>query len=109
MAPKRHAASSGTSNQSSSAAGPASTSTSSSGSKISSGPPTLKSNASAQEIVLHIWHQYLASTPQRTLLLDAFMAFLFLVGVVQFVYCVLAGNYVSLSLIIALVICFMGM
>ena len=40
-------------------------------------------------------HQYLASTPQRTLLLDAFMAFLVVIGVLQFVYCVVAGNYVS--------------
>lgn len=33
-------------------------------------------------------------TPQRVKLLDAFMAFLIVVGVLQFVYCVLAGNYV---------------
>jgi oligosaccharyltransferase complex subunit epsilon len=31
------------------------------------------------------------------MLLDAFMAFLVLVGGVQFAYCVLAGNYVCLS------------
>lgn len=37
---------------------------------------------------------YLDTTPQRTKLLDAFMAFLVAVGALQFAYCVLAGNYV---------------
>ncbi|KAJ5157187.1 Defender against death DAD protein, partial [Penicillium canariense] len=60
---------------------------------LSSGPSTLKTNASAAEIAHHVWGQYLATTPQRTLLLDAFMAFLVLVGGLQFLYCVLAGNY----------------
>ncbi|MBI0320668.1 hypothetical protein JBF12_48530, partial [Streptomyces javensis] len=65
--------------------------------KLSSGPATLKTNASAAEIAGHVWQQYASTTPQRTLLLDAFMAFLVLVGGLQFVYCVLAGNYVSRS------------
>ncbi|KAJ5364062.1 uncharacterized protein N7496_009775 [Penicillium cataractarum] len=60
---------------------------------LSSGPSTLKTNASAAAIAQHVWEQYLATTPQRTLLLDAFMAFLVLVGGLQFLYCVLAGNY----------------
>lgn len=37
---------------------------------------------------------YLDTTPQRTKLLDAFMAFLVAVGALQFLYCILAGNYV---------------
>ena len=37
----------------------------------------------------------MAKTPQRTKLIDAFMAFLMVVGGLQFVYCVVAGNYVS--------------
>lgn len=61
---------------------------------LSSGPTTLKTNASPAEIALHVWHQYTATTSQRTLLLDAFMVFLVLVGGLQFLYCVLAGNYV---------------
>ena len=40
---------------------------------------------------------YVDTTPQRTKLLDAFMAFLVVVGGLQFVYCVLAGNYVRLT------------
>lgn len=34
-------------------------------------------------------------TPQRVKLIDAFMAFLVVVGGLQFVYCVVVGNYVS--------------
>ncbi|KAF5860285.1 oligosaccharyltransferase complex subunit epsilon [Aspergillus alliaceus] len=60
---------------------------------LSSGPKTLTTNASVVDIANHVWQQYLATTPQRTLLLDAFMAFLVLVGGIQFVYCVVAGNY----------------
>lgn len=82
MPAKRHAAST------TSAAVPVSPAT------LSSGPPTLKTNASAVAIAQNVWEQYAATTPQRTLLLDAFMAFLVLVGGLQFLYCVLAGNYV---------------
>ena len=53
-------------------------------------------NAPAKDIILNIWDNYTTNTPQRTLLLDIFMAFLVVVGGTQFVYCVLAGNYVSL-------------
>jgi hypothetical protein len=49
---------------------------------------------SPQEIALGIWQKYLDTTPQRTKLVDAFMSFLVVVGVLQFVYCVIAGNYV---------------
>lgn len=90
MPPKRHAASTDTPTPSTTTRAP---STTTSSAKLSSGPPALKNNSSAAEIAQHVWHQYLASTPQRTLLLDAFMAFLVLVGGIQFVYCVLIGNY----------------
>ncbi|OAL67784.1 oligosaccharyl transferase subunit Dad1 [Trichophyton rubrum] len=50
-------------------------------------------NAPAKDIILNIWDNYTTNTPQRTLLLDIFMAFLVVVGGTQFVYCVLAGNY----------------
>ncbi|KAK4043657.1 DAD family protein [Parachaetomium inaequale] len=44
-------------------------------------------------IVQNLLAHYLDTTPQRTKLLDAFMAFLVAVGALQFVYCVVAGNY----------------
>ena len=59
-------------------------------------------NKSPQDIALGIWQSYLDTTPQRTKLIDTFMAFLVLVGVLQFVYCVLVGNFVSLIYILML-------
>jgi oligosaccharyltransferase complex subunit epsilon len=50
-------------------------------------------NQSPQEVALGIWQNYLDKTPQRTKLIDVFMAFLVVVGALQFVYCVIAGNY----------------
>ena len=88
MPAKRHAASS----TSAAATTPATTTTTTA--TLSSGPTTLKTNASPFELANHVWQQYLATTTQRTMLLDAFMAFLVLVGGLQFLYCVLAGNYV---------------
>ncbi|RPB02156.1 defender against death DAD protein [Choiromyces venosus 120613-1] len=40
-----------------------------------------------------IFKNYSQSTPQRTKLIDAFLGFLVITGVLQFVYCVVAGNY----------------
>lgn len=40
------------------------------------------------------WDNYVTSTSQRTKLVDVFMGFLVVTGVLQFVYCVVAGNYV---------------
>ncbi|KAK3341514.1 DAD/Ost2, partial [Lasiosphaeria hispida] len=45
------------------------------------------------QVVTNLVKYYQDSTPQRTKLIDAFLAFLAVVGVLQFVYCVLAGNY----------------
>jgi oligosaccharyltransferase complex subunit epsilon len=44
----------------------------------------------AQNLIDH----YQKTTPQRTKLIDVFMAFLVVVGGLQFLYCILAGNYV---------------
>lgn len=49
-----------------------------------------------QQTVLTVIQNYQKTTPQRTILLDAFLAFIAVVGAIQFVYCVLAGNFVCL-------------
>lgn len=85
MAPKKPATASGPA-----VGGTASTSTSS-GSRSST-------NRLFNKITLNIVQHYQKTTPQRTKLIDAFMAFLVIVGGLQFAYCVLAGNYVRLSL-----------
>lgn len=51
------------------------------------------------KVLMNIYDSYLSDTPQRTKLIDVFLAFLVLSGIVQFVYCVLAGNYVRFSII----------
>jgi oligosaccharyltransferase complex subunit epsilon len=48
-----------------------------------------------QQIGAGVWNKYVDDTPQRVKLLDAFLVFLIAVGVLQFVYCVIAGNFVS--------------
>lgn len=59
-------------------------------------PPPKASSSSfpAQDVLQDLWQRYLDTTPQRAKLIDAFMAFLVVVGVIQFAYCVVAGNYV---------------
>jgi oligosaccharyltransferase complex subunit epsilon len=52
------------------------------------------------KIVNNVLTHYLDTTPQRTKLLDAFMAFLVAVGALQFLYCILAGNYVRSLLLL---------
>jgi len=63
-------------------------------------PPQTSTKSSKQQqnqnwnaVVSNIVNHYVEATPQRTKLLDSFMAFLVAVGALQFLYCVLAGNY----------------
>ena len=60
------------------------------------GPPSIAG------VAANMADYYKASTPQRTKLLDAFMAFLAAVGGLQFLYCVLAGNYVGIHSLLRL-------
>ena len=57
-------------------------------------PSRSASKQGPADIALAVWQNYLDTTPQRTKLIDIFMAFLVAVGGLQFVYCVIAGNYV---------------
>ncbi|KAK3706306.1 oligosaccharyltransferase complex subunit epsilon [Vermiconidia calcicola] len=95
MAPKKQAAT--PTPQSSK---PATTTTSSTASHTpsksqSKNTPTssIRNAQDAQEIAVGIWNNYVEKTPQRVKLVDAFMLFLMVVGVLQFVYCVIGGNY----------------
>lgn len=57
----------------------------------------VRSAQDLQEIGVGIWNKYVDETPQRVKLLDAFLVFLIAVGVLQFAYCVIAGNFVSIT------------
>ncbi|KAJ4325154.1 oligosaccharyltransferase complex subunit epsilon [Neodidymelliopsis sp. IMI 364377] len=52
-----------------------------------------KSSNDAQDILQGVWNRYVEKTSQRTKLLDSFMAFLVVVGALQFLYVVLVGNF----------------
>ncbi|OAR00130.1 hypothetical protein LLEC1_06580 [Akanthomyces lecanii] len=56
---------------------------------------TAKGGAAASWDVVfqNIYNHYVKETAQRTKLIDVFLAFLVVVGALQFAYCVLAGNY----------------
>ena len=61
-------------------------------------PVPVKTGAANWDKVLqNIYDHYMEATPQRTKLVDVFLVFLLLVGALQFLYCVLAGNYVRPS------------
>lgn len=96
---------------SSSTAAAAKTATSKPSSPSSSSLPSSSSSSSSQpqislprnatnlvEISNYLWQDYNRTTPQRTKLLDIFLAFLAVVGAIQFMYCLVGGNYVCLSL-----------
>ena len=82
-----------------------SSATSSSSSKSSSAPT--QTAQTAQTVLFDLWQRYLNTTPQRVKLIDVFMAFLVVVGGLQFVYCVLVGNYVCLVCFCCLFFCFL--
>jgi len=77
------------------------TSPTSTSKKAPSSTSGVKSTQDVQQIVQGIWTNYMQKTPQRVKLIDAFMAFLVVVGGLQFVYCVIAGNYVRFIMGIA--------
>ncbi|KAL9105723.1 MAG: hypothetical protein Q9227_009163 [Pyrenula ochraceoflavens] len=95
MAPKRQSStpSSSTPNRTGTSTPTLASTTSSTTTTVPSSSSSLPPKSSPAAIAQHVWTQYLANTPSRTKLLDAFMAYLVLIGGLQFVYCVLAGNY----------------
>ncbi|TGO18114.1 hypothetical protein BTUL_0012g00580 [Botrytis tulipae] len=86
MAPKKNAAAVA-------AIAPPTTTTIPSSTPIKIPSKSSSQNQSPQQVAIGIWKNYLNKTPQRTKLIDVFMSFLVVVGVLQFVYCILAGNY----------------
>ena len=57
-------------------------------------PATPSAPASASAVALYtLWTTYLDATPSRLKLIDAFLVFLVLSGVAQFVYCVLVTSF----------------
>ena len=59
------------------------------------GPKTSSQTApsSVSHAVSALWKSYLQQTPDRLKFIDAFLAFIVLSGVIQFIYCVLVTNF----------------
>ncbi|KAI9835692.1 MAG: hypothetical protein M1819_001869 [Sarea resinae] len=95
MAPKRPVSSANTPSKSptTASAGASTASTTSSAGVSKATPNAITQPHTAQEIVLSVWDKYWTTTSQQFKLVDAFMAFLVLVGGLQFLYVILAGNY----------------
>lgn len=64
--------------------------------KGGSGGSSSGSGSVVEQSVRDIAAHYQKTTPQRTKLLDAFMAFLVAIGALQVAYCLLVGNFVRL-------------
>jgi len=61
---------------------------------VSSSSSSSATATSASKVALHtLWAAYLNTTPSRLKLVDAFLVFLVLSGVIQFVYCVLVTSF----------------
>ncbi|KAF9030303.1 defender against cell death 1 [Hymenopellis radicata] len=56
-------------------------------------PAPKPAQAAASNPVLSLWTSYNEQTSDRLRFIDAFLVFLMLTGVVQFVYCVLVTNF----------------
>ncbi|KAI0136071.1 defender against death DAD protein [Hypoxylon sp. NC0597] len=88
MAPKKSAAAASAASPSTTGPTTAPTASTSTVAKTSASSPQ-----SINQVAWNIVEYYQKTTPQRTKLIDVFMAFLVVVGGLQFAYCVLAGNY----------------
>jgi oligosaccharyltransferase complex subunit epsilon len=60
---------------------------------VASKPARRPAQSSAGNALSSLWSSYLQDTPARTQLIDSFLAFLCLLGVVQFLYCLLVSNF----------------
>lgn len=63
---------------------------------VSSSAKSTGTTANWDAVLVNIYQYYMKETPQRTKLIDLFLLFLAVVGGLQFLYCVLAGNYARL-------------
>ncbi|KAH7252155.1 DAD family-domain-containing protein [Fusarium tricinctum] len=52
-----------------------------------------RANVQWNKVIPTLWSHYVDNTPQRIKLVDAFMMFLVVVGVIQFINCALLGTF----------------
>ena len=58
-------------------------------------PITAKSHAATEQaqLIVRLWNSYVSNTSQSLLLIDVYLFFVMLTGIIQFIYVILAGNY----------------
>ncbi|KAI0721965.1 defender against death DAD protein [Cerioporus squamosus] len=55
--------------------------------------PPAKTAGSSQSPILSLWKAYYDTTSTRLKTIDAFLVFLMLSGIIQFLYCILVSNF----------------
>ena len=55
--------------------------------------PPAKTTGSSQSPVASLWNAYYETTSTRLKTIDAFLVFLMLSGIIQFLYCILVTNF----------------
>ena len=55
--------------------------------------PPAKTTGSSQSPVASLWNAYYETTSTRLKTIDAFLVFLMLSGIIQFLYCILISNF----------------
>ncbi|KAI8869976.1 DAD-domain-containing protein [Ramicandelaber brevisporus] len=75
-------------------------SSSSSAAAAAAASTAAKSDKSAEQfvsdpriLIQRVWTAYIRDTPQKLQLIDAYMVFILITGIAQFVYCVLVGTF----------------
>ena len=63
------------------------------------------SSENVLDIIAHFFQQYKANTPQKLKLVDAYLAYVMLTGIILFVYCLLVGTFPFNSFLSAFISC----
>lgn len=62
-------------------------------------------NEGLKDLLLQCWGDYTTETPGRLKLIDSYLVFVLLTGVVQFVYCALVGTFPFNSFLAGFISC----
>ncbi len=52
-----------------------------------------KSSPAVSQVVSDLWKRYASETPERLKIVDAYLLYILLTGIAQFVYCCLVGTF----------------
>ena len=63
------------------------------------------SSLSVFSVVKSFWDDYRAKTPQKLKLVDAYLAYIMITGIVQFAYCALVGTFPFNSFLAGFISC----